>query len=437
MNIPAPLSKIKKFKIINILDYIGNENFKYKLFKYSKAYQNKLNLKLSDYKKKYFEQENLKSNKIFDNYNNYSQCLMKIKDNQNLFKKNSHSFIFCYLLGYYSKNNINIDDFNNILNNYQNHIFSLNDFFLDFKTISKIFFNYFIKSSQKNLNNNNINENLNIIKNSNNNQNKSFNNNIQNKSFNNNIQNKSFNNNIQKDYEMAKQIEEQELIMNKIHQEQEASKQIKKCEICLEDFSLLDYTNYFLNCNCVFHNKCFDEMVKSAINNNSLPVKCPNCGTPIHPNFIEDSIRNANPQLIEKYDKFSMNNFIQNNNDNYSSCPTPGCEYLFFFNPGEFNFLCPLCNKHYCLNCRDEWHVNLTCQQYRDCRDEKKLDEEFFKFVKGAKFKMCPKCKYWVEKNQGCDHMRCRCGADFCYLCGKLYNNRGMHNCNIKKNYYS
>ena len=368
-------------------------------------------------------------NRIIEKYNNFSPCLMKIKDNPNDFKNITHPFIFCYLIGYFYKNNININDFNNILHQYQNDIFTGKDFFTDFKSISYIFSDYFEKEEQKNNNNNfnnfydfnktneinNIKENFNKtneINNINENFNILSNNNKQ------NDKNIDYNINSIDDYEMAMQLEEQEKIMLQIRQEQDALNQSKKCEICLENFSLLDCTNYFLNCNCILHNKCFDEMVKSAVESNSLPVKCPNCGTPIHPNFIEDSIRNANPQLIDKYDKFSMNNFIQNNSDEYSSCPTPGCEYMFFFNNGEFNFLCPLCTKHYCLNCKDEWHVNMTCQQYRDSRDINKLDKQFFDFVKGAKFKMCPRCKYWVEKNQGCNHMRCRCGADFCYLCG-------------------
>ena len=239
-------------------------------------------------------------------------------------------------------------------------------------------------------------------------------------------------NDIDLDYEYAKQLERDEREnLNKMAKEDEKN-QVKKCEICLEEFSLLDCTNYFLNCNCVLHNVCFDNLVKSAVENNSLPVKCPNCKIPVHPNFIEDSLRNANPQLFEKYEHFSMNNFIMSNNDEYSSCPTPGCEYMFFFNPGEHNFLCPLCNKNYCLNCKDEWHRGLTCQQYKDSRDVNKLDNQFFQFVKGAKFKMCPKCKYWVEKNQGCNHMRCRCGADFCYLCGEIMDMRRNHICRKK-----
>ena len=51
------------------------------------------------------------------------------------------------------------------------------------------------------------------------------------------------------------------------------------------------------------------------------------------------------------------------------------------------------------------------------------------KFVKGVKFKICPKCKFWVEKNQGCNHMKCRWGTDFCYLCGDFMDMTKKHVC--------
>ena len=47
----------------------------------------------------------------------------------------------------------------------------------------------------------------------------------------------------------------------------------------------------------------------------------------------------------------------------------------------------------------------------------------FVNFVKGMKFKQCPKCRYWVEKNEGCNHMTCRCQKQFCYVCGGDYPN--------------
>lgn len=41
--------------------------------------------------------------------------------------------------------------------------------------------------------------------------------------------------------------------------------------------------------------------------------------------------------------------------------------------------------------------------------------------MRGMKFKQCPFCRFWVEKTEGCDHMRCRCGKEFCYKCGGIY----------------
>ena len=49
-------------------------------------------------------------------------------------------------------------------------------------------------------------------------------------------------------------------------------------------------------------------------------------------------------------------------------------------------------------------------------------DKKFMMLVKGAKLKQCPNCKFWVEKNEGCDHMTCRCKYEFCYVCGGKYN---------------
>ena len=418
-------------------------------------------------------------NAIFQNYPGYFPCLEAIESDRNIFKNNNHAILFSFLIGYFSHKNINFNkldfsgDFkriahifcdyfekkkkpneliNNKNNNNINNInvinFNISNTDINLKNennniplenntnvflpnnIPKSNFGKF--SSDNNLNNNNNqmlynNKNNNYQVLNNNNKNNNFINNINNNNYNNNIFYN--NNNIDLDFEYAKELERNEKDQTEKQLKEDEKKQVKKCEICLEEFSLLDFTNYFLNCNCIIHNVCFDNMVKAAIENNSLPLKCPNCKTPVHPNFIEDSLRNINPQLMEKYEHFSMNNFLLNNNDEYSSCPTPGCEYMFFFNPGEFNFLCPMCNKNYCLNCKDEWHRGMTCQQYKDSRDVSKLDNQFFQFVKGAKFKMCPKCKFWVEKNQGCNHMKCRCGADFCYLCGDFMDMSRAHKC--------
>ena len=428
------------------------------IFTYLFCYYSKNNINEKDLSNilNNYNKDKFNTNNFFDNFKKisyiFSDYFSKQKDLSNIEEgpkvinnnlPNNYNFIS-------KRNNLNLNNNNNNNNNFFKQNYN-NDNSHNNNQYS-IFSNNNNDNSQSSFNSNNNNRNNNFLNNSNsmnfndnNNINNNFNsnnnlfnsiNNINNSnSFNfnpNNIKNQYNYNSLDEDYQLAKQIEEEEKVLLQIQDKKEEQEQKKKCEICLEDFSLLDCTNYFLNCNCIIHNKCFDELVKSAVESNNLPIKCPNCGVNVHPNFIEDSINNANPQLLYKYDKFSMNNFIQNNSDEYSSCPTPGCEYMFFFEPGAINFLCPLCGKNYCLNCKDEWHRGMTCQQYKDSRDVNKLDNQFFQFVKGAKFKMCPKCKFWVEKNQGCNHMKCRCGADFCYLCGDFMDMTRTHICKRK-----
>ena len=399
----------------------------------------------------YFSHKNINFNDLFSIINIYQGQNFDVNklDFSGDFKR--IAYIFCdyfekkkkpnELINNNNINNINVINFNinnsdiNLKNENNNIPLKSNtDVFLpNNNKNSQQFFGMYQSYNNPNNNNQILHNNKNNNNNThllNNNRNNAFINNINdinNNVYNNNIINNQ--NNVDLDFEFAKELERNEKEQIAKLQKEDEKKQVKKCEICLEEFSLLDFTNYFLNCNCIIHNVCFDNMVKAAIESNNLPLKCPNCKTPVHPNFIEDSLRNINPQLMEKYEHFSMNNFLLNNNDEYSSCPTPGCEYMFFFHPGEFNFLCPLCNKNYCLNCKDEWHRGMTCQQYKDSRDVSKLDNQFFQFVKGAKFKMCPRCKFWVEKNQGCNHMKCRCGADFCYLCGDFMDMSRAHKC--------
>lgn len=102
--------------------------------------------------------------------------------------------------------------------------------------------------------------------------------------------------------------------------------------------------------------------------------------------------------------------FIQRNPNKVSCCPTPDCKYVFAPDQDDTHFICPCCLKSYCLDCKSEWHQGLSCEDFRLSRDYSEEDRVFVKFVRGSNFKQCPRCKYWVERSQGCDHMRCRCG---------------------------
>ena len=100
--------------------------------------------------------------KIQENFQYFYPCLMSIEANTDKLKKINHSIILSYLLGYFSKFQINFDDFNIIYNKYQNENFNQSEFASDFERICLIFCDYYEtnkerqkQSSMNSINNNN------------------------------------------------------------------------------------------------------------------------------------------------------------------------------------------------------------------------------------------------------------------------------------------
>jgi hypothetical protein len=89
--------------------------------------------------------------------------------------------------------------------------------------------------------------------------------------------------------------------------------------------------------------------------------------------------------------------------------------------PGDTYFECLKCKKKYCLDCQVEWHAGVSCEKYKKwAAENNQADQLFDKYKHNSKGKDCPKCKRYIEKTNGCDHMRCRCGTEFCYSCGMI-----------------
>ena len=40
---------------------------------------------------------------------------------------------------------------------------------------------------------------------------------------------------------------------------------------------------------------------------------------------------------------------------------------------------------------------------------------------------LCPKCDQAITKSGGCDHLKCKCGTNFCWVCLKTFEYMGDH----------
>lgn len=200
---------------------------------------------------------------------------------------------------------------------------------------------------------------------------------------------------------------------------EEPAVEIGTCPICLQEFNLLDEYNYFLDCTCLVHAECFNEFIETSIMENKIPIKCPICNkVDVNPKFIYDSLNSTGKSgLIEKYENFVLNYYQGKSKGIVCNCPTPGCNYMFINDTNETTFNCPMCEKKYCLICKVPYHEGRTCRQYRK---DPKFDNLFYQLACKL-YKQCPTCEFWIEKTFGCNHMVCRCGTEFCYNCGKYY----------------
>ncbi|KAI9695353.1 MAG: hypothetical protein M1836_006473 [Candelina mexicana] len=70
---------------------------------------------------------------------------------------------------------------------------------------------------------------------------------------------------------------------------------------------------------------------------------------------------------------------------------------------------CPQCDVQICLCCKQLQHPGTLCPP--------ELDPSIAKLLKKWKIKRCPRCHAGVKRMFGCAHMRCHCGAQWCWNC--------------------
>ncbi|KAK0722182.1 hypothetical protein B0T26DRAFT_206367 [Lasiosphaeria miniovina] len=139
----------------------------------------------------------------------------------------------------------------------------------------------------------------------------------------------------------------------------------------------------------------------------SMPPKC--CTSHIPINVVERLFdTNFKRQWNNKLAEYSTRNRIY--------CPSRRCDE--WIRPedirredGRKYAKCSRCKTKVCCHCGNKWHSSRECPR----------DEDTSQLLEQAKregWQRCHRCKYVVELKEGCNHMTCRCGAEFCMICG-------------------
>jgi ariadne-1 len=95
-------------------------------------------------------------------------------------------------------------------------------------------------------------------------------------------------------------------------------------------------------------------------------------------------------------------------------CPNPRCSLPFYLEGRDCSTQCPECAEEICSKCLKSDHKG-------ECVPDE-LEEMAKAYVASVKGMQCLSCKFFIEKNDGCDHMTCRCGYEFCLKCKHEYS---------------
>ena len=223
-----------------------------------------------------------------------------------------------------------------------------------------------------------------------------------------------------------------------IKQEQEA-RQLElesieySCGICLStDVKLSDMLT--LSCEPkghMFCGECFGGYCGSKINDaevGSGELVCPEvgCKTPVS---IHELKAHVSQEQFEKYERFVLKKFAEENSSNIRTCPK--CEWFVECPQGPSNegvwksVECEGCKHKFCGRCGMEPHKgqkdgNSTCEEFAKWKIENAtVDVAFANYLATAALGQCPKCEVLAEGIVGnCKFTYCRCQQKFCFICG-------------------
>ena len=185
-----------------------------------------------------------------------------------------------------------------------------------------------------------------------------------------------------------------------------------------------DSTDYHeLTCKHIFCRECLSLYLIEKFNNSEVEeILCPNSQT--CKISLNSTIINLLVPVKEflRYEKFLIRRKILKD-PNLVLCPIPNCESYAVL-PENFQ------NEKIILVCKEKEHHAFCskCKKYAhgdsDCG--KKIEEEYRNLTKNSKhIRKCPRCNFFIEKNQGCNHMTCgnkECAHEFCWVCMGNYS---------------
>lgn len=226
------------------------------------------------------------------------------------------------------------------------------------------------------------------------------------------------------------------------------------CAICLADVTVSEL--YIVDeCHHRFCRECILGHAKAQIRDSNPEITCPHvggegnerCQAAVDFHQIRELLALENdpelPNLISRFDELKLERVMQSFGD-YARCPnllgdegarSPCNGWALRQAPGRLAVKCLECGHQFCIDCRSQVHEG-SCAEFARFMAEHGDDPDavaYHQYRHTHRTQRCPGCGTDIERTSGCNHMTCRCGTHFCYVCGQRAYQRPFvsHSCRL------
>ncbi|XP_062012370.1 E3 ubiquitin-protein ligase RSL1 [Rosa rugosa] len=212
---------------------------------------------------------------------------------------------------------------------------------------------------------------------------------------------------------------------------------LEYCSICCDDKpSIMMIT---MKCSHEYCSHCMRTYVDGKIQASQVPIRCPQLrckyyiSTAECKSFLPLTYFESLEKALEEANILHSDRFY---------CPFPNCSVLLdrseCSSASESSSIqsdnscmeCPVCKRFICVDCGVPWHSSMSCEEFQNLPLEERdsADITLHRLAQNKSWRRCQQCRRMIELTQGCYHMTCWCGHEFCYACGAEYRD-GQQTC--------
>ncbi|RDW81712.1 BRcat and Rcat domain-containing protein [Aspergillus mulundensis] len=189
-----------------------------------------------------------------------------------------------------------------------------------------------------------------------------------------------------------------------IHPVKRSCLPLRRCIACREEVEFINAAR--APCQHDYCRPCLLSLFKASLTDETLfPPRC--CRQRMDTSAARIFLSS---DFLQRYNKKKLEFSVVNR----TYCYSPACSS--FIHPNHIVddvATCPECRLTTCASCKGRAHTG-------DCPNDNAL-QQLLTLAQENGWQRCYSCWRVVELNYGCNHMTCRCGAEFCYNCGERW----------------